>query len=350
MGNQGESGVPEPESSPSHSPADMTTTSSPESEPPPAYGDQASTGMPTASSPTNGADLSVTPLSQESGPPPDYEGQASNSISVAATSSSLYRPIPPVLKAYSSWNHLKSFNLCGAGGDALYVVELHTGYSGKPPLGARPGMLLHNGTSKECQVVAASGDVSQLAGRVYALETESVILLPPAGAHAHQNSPLVTERMHARTYNDNVAFSFGIEVGPGEKLRREEFVWAKIKKGADPNAKDGGFRLVWPLSARSASQLAASSAVGGGSRSSQAVESEGEVVAFLEWASSSFSSLRRMFTLRYLGSGLSGSLGERWKLMVVMTALRLWQLKIQGRTAKSFVAIGEKVHGKRLIG
>jgi hypothetical protein len=48
------------------------------------------------------------------------------------------------------------------------------------------------------------------------------------------------------------------------------------------------------------------------------------------------------FSLKLTGSALLGALGERWALMVVITALRLWALKGNGRTNKTVLAMGEK--------
>jgi hypothetical protein len=53
-----------------------------------------------------------------------------------------------------------------------------------------------------------------------------------------------------------------------------------------------------------------------------------------------------MYTLTFVGSGLSNDLGERWKAVVVVTAARLWAIRLHGRTKKSTISMGEKISGK----
>lgn len=163
---------------------------------------------------------------------------------------------------------------------------------------------------------------------------------------------LVTERIRAQTGGDDVLLPFSIEVGQGEKVRREEFVWRKAEKGVDSQANNGGFRLVRPSSAGPGTQpllLSGASDSSNQAASSSTATNDGETLALLEWerAQRGLSSLKHIFTLRFLGIGLSEALGERWKLMVVMTALRLLQLKLKGRTTKFHVGVGEKVHSRK---
>ena len=182
-------------------------------------------------------DPSVT-SSWESQAPLDYESQKSESMSMAATSSP-YHPFPAVMNAYAQWGQLKSFNICGESErDRLYAFEVHTGYSGKKPLGTRPGMLLHNGTSSKDPILATAGDESQLGARVYAFNLESIILMPPLRLVVHADDHLITERMGARTSGDHVAFSFllmsvstrslGASSSSRGKLRRE--LMTRIKR------------------------------------------------------------------------------------------------------------------------
>ena len=175
-------------------------------------------------------------------------------------------------------------------------------------------MLLHNGTSSKGLILAAVGGESQLGARVYAFNLESIILMPPLRPVVHVEGDLITERMHAHTGGDHVLFFFSIDVGLDEKSRREQFEWRKIKKGVNNGSKEGGFRLV-RLS--SPSQAAPSSS--GGSSINRA-DVDGEIVALLVWKKM-LVSLKHIFTLRLMGSGLSGELGERWSLIVVMTVL-----------------------------
>jgi hypothetical protein len=57
----------------------------------------------------------------------------------------------------------------------------------------------------------------------------------------------------------------------------------------------------------------------------------GEVLALLAWRRL-FPKFKHAFTLELLGRGKTGELGERWGLMVVITALRVWALRLNGKT------------------
>ncbi|AEO60615.1 hypothetical protein MYCTH_2309975 [Thermothelomyces thermophilus ATCC 42464] len=277
--------------------------------------------------------LVATKADSPTAPPPEREPLPSYTDQAATLATfTPHRPFPQVLSAYSS--SLKPIKLCGSSADdVLFAVETHTGYSGKTVLGTKPGLLLHNGTSKQDPILAAVGDTSQLAARAYVFSPESIILLPPAADIP--SAPMATEYMHARTSGDDVLFFFEVEVGLGEKLHRRQFIWKKAKKGVDPDVKQGGFRLEWRPS------VAGDDPGSLGVSSSSPVDDQWETVALLEWG---HLLSRKMFTVQFLGSGLSGKLGERWRLMVVMTALRLLLLKVKGRTAKSHVAAGEKLY------
>ncbi|KAK3903693.1 hypothetical protein C8A05DRAFT_14343 [Staphylotrichum tortipilum] len=259
-----------------------------------------------------------------------------------------YHPFPAIMTASSDWGQFKTFNLCGVTShDRLYLIEAHLGYSGKAPLGTRPGLLLHNGTSKNDPILAAAGDESQFAARAYSFCNNSLILMPPLpdAGPLSADGGLVTEWLRA-SVNDakEVTFTFGIEVGNPhkEEVRRERFEWRKIERGTDEAAKEGGYRLV-----------AASDASGPPEGTPAAVASSSlspdaggrDVLALLSW-SKRFSTSRQVFSLELLGRGQSGELGERWALMVVMTALRLLVMRIAGKTAKPVISAGQKLASK----
>ncbi|KAL0930310.1 uncharacterized protein CTRU02_214385 [Colletotrichum truncatum] len=178
---------------------------------------------------------------QNDQPPPSYEDEEPRNVATTATP---YRPFPTVMNGFYRMTGIKTFNLCGATRDEpLFVVEVHTGFSRKAPLGARPGILLRNGTDSKDPIIAAAGDESQWDQRVYAFNSTTVVLLPPL---ERRNSlhDMMTEMMKLRTTGDEIAaFGFSIEVG--EKLGRKKFEWRKVKK--DDEAKSGGFRLTKSL-------------------------------------------------------------------------------------------------------
>lgn len=58
-------------------------------------------------------------------------------------------------------------------------------------------------------------------------------------------------------------------------------------------------------------------------------------------------SVKPIFTLQLMNSLESGLLGERCVLTVVMSAQRLWHLRIKGKDNRSYIRIGEKSQDTR---
>jgi hypothetical protein len=137
--------------------------------------------------------------------------------------------------------------------------------------------------------------------------------------------------MPALVRSGRVVFVFEVEVvgvGGGGVVKRERFGWWKVGKGTDETAKEGGFKLVaLPPTGDGADTL------GQGNTSSYVPEGAdgGEVLALLAWRRL-FPKFKHAFTLELLGRGKTGELGERWGLMVVITALRVWALRLNGKT------------------
>lgn len=125
-----------------------------------------------------------------------------------------------------------------------------------------------------------------------------------------------------KTWRGRVRFRFAIEVGPDPHTawRREVFEWRHSHGDAVAAFLDGassGWKLV---------RLADSSSDPSGSESRRLVwprSSDGyEIVAV--WSHARLS-LTKVLKFRFLGSGATGVLGERWAIMAVMTALRMYQ-------------------------
>ncbi|OQD79742.1 hypothetical protein PENANT_c044G08726 [Penicillium antarcticum] len=114
------------------------------------------------------------PEYQESEAPPNYEEVLQGGF----TTSSRYGSLPSTVSLHGQWTKLKSMNLCG-GEDAknrLCLIEMQTGYSGKPPLGMRTGILLRNGMSSKDPLLAAAGDE---ACGLHAFNPDGIVFLPP---------------------------------------------------------------------------------------------------------------------------------------------------------------------------
>lgn len=269
---------------------------------------------------------------QESEAPPDYDE--------VLKPSSRYGSLPSTMTVHGQWTKWKSMNLCGASAqERLCLIEMQTGYSGKPPLGMRTGFVLRDGMSTKAPLLAAAGDQSR---GLHAFNPDGIVFLPPLDPDP-KSERMDTELMRAEPgTNNDIAFHFSIEVG--EEARREEFAWRKVKKG-DDQAERNGFKLVRLSSSQQTSQPSGSSSVQESSSSSPPLAGkDGETVAFLGWVVA-WPSLTHAFTLE-LVDGRSGALGGRWTLMVIVTAIRLYTLHVKGRTSKFVVDIGKKTSGK----
>ncbi|KAJ5177665.1 uncharacterized protein N7500_000364 [Penicillium coprophilum] len=253
--------------------------------------------------------------------PPNYEE--------AVMTPPRYGSLPSTMNVHGQWTKWKSLNLCGASAkDRLCLIEMQTGYSGKPPLGMRTGFLLRNGMSTKNPLLAAAGDESQ---GLHAFNPDGIIF-----CHHLIQTPKVM-RAEPGTNND-IAFHFSIEIG--EKQQRQEFAWRRAKKG-DDGVKKNGFKLVLLSSGQQASRPSASSSIQKPASSLPSSRGkDGENVAFLEWAMA-FPSMTHAFTLE-LVDGQSEMLGARWTLMVVVTAIRLYTLHVKGKTSKFVVNMGKK--------
>lgn len=212
------------------------------------------------------------------------------------------RQFPPAFSMYreSSWTQ-RSYMIGEHQSAPLYAVSLHSGWSGQPDI------VLHNGPSDQRPPLAGvtrSGFV-----------TSATVTLPPVPGSGMQAAE---EKMEYSGGFAHSAHTFSIEVGIGKAARREAFEWrhssGTVIKGLD--ARSSGWKLV-RLATGPPGGIVGPSFVAGGARSSDGKE----VVAVWAWASGS---LTKKLKFQFLGSGANGVLGERWAIMAVITALRIW--------------------------
>ncbi|KAK8084683.1 hypothetical protein PG997_005954 [Apiospora hydei] len=231
---------------------------------------------------------------------------------------------------YSQMNlsGLKYAHLCGdTKGDRLFVFGVHTGYSGSTPLGTLPGLILHNGLSHKDPILAGACDESQWAARVYAFNLKSIILLPPVEA-APESKEMVSELMTTTTNDEGVRFE-----------------WRQFKKGSQHGADKDGFKL---LSFSPNTEDSGESSTGPSTTAAAVVTAKSAgsgALAMITWAKLG-SKINHPLSLEFADDTVPVLFGERWTLMVVITALRLWALRVNGRGKKSTVAIVEKIRGK----
>ncbi|KAI1388805.1 uncharacterized protein F4822DRAFT_429423 [Hypoxylon trugodes] len=182
----------------------------------------------------------------------------------------------------------------------LYAVSLHSGLSGQPDV------VLHSGPNEKLPPFAGAkrdgwGGAAKITFPTGLGSQETVEKMEKGGSLTHPT------------------FSFSIEVGPG--MWRETFEW-RHTSGAAVKALDGqrsGWKLV---------RLA-----GGGGAGFGATSSDGkEVVAVWAWASAS---LTKVFKFQFLSSGANGALGDRWAIMAVITALKIWDRQRREKNARA---------------
>ncbi|KAE8317323.1 hypothetical protein BDV41DRAFT_573018 [Aspergillus transmontanensis] len=117
-------------------------------------------------------------------------------------------------------------------------------------------------------------------------------------------------------------FSIAVD-GSGKDASYEQFEW-RSSHGKEIKERAGhtsGWKLV---------RLSETVSEAGGSRSHRAMgcSSDGkEIVAVI--AHNASWSLSKGFKFAFVGSGLTGVLGERWEIMTLMTAVHLWLIELQ---------------------
>jgi hypothetical protein len=174
-----------------------------------------------------------------------------------------------------------------------------------------------------------------------AFSVNSIILLPHTNPEESPKNSLVTETMRAGTAADGsstaVCFKFSIEAG--EKMQRRDFEWKKTKHNSSSGSEaKGGTRYVLTLASGNTSSAGDSSETAASPSGTPGADAHREALAIMTFPKA-FTSLTHHLTLEILGS-----LGDRWRLAVVMTALRIWHLRANGRTNKATVRAGETIH------
>ncbi|KAI1380901.1 hypothetical protein F4677DRAFT_405059 [Hypoxylon crocopeplum] len=248
-----------------------------------------------------------------------------NSHIPMTTEVSPYRPFPSVLHAHYQWKITMVFHLGEPANKRLFAVSTHTELNGKGP--GKPGIVLHNGPTDKYPMLAAAGREPN----ADFLSLNSIIILPSlSGGTTGKNC---TEIMRAGTSSDQAVFRFSIEVGQSKDLRRENFEWRKCKGDEVKSLVDPpwscGFKLV------RLPYHPGDNANSEDGTSSNVTDQNQEVIAIFAWNPNW--SMMHPFKIEFRGSGQTGAMGERFSLMVVITGLRLWYLKHQGKASRNTI-------------
>ncbi|EJT78545.1 hypothetical protein GGTG_03645 [Gaeumannomyces tritici R3-111a-1] len=186
-------------------------------------------------------------------------------------------------------------------------------------------------------ILAAVGDESPLPFLVSLFDPKTSVKLPPLDL-GRSPRDTVTEILHASTSKEHgVVFRFAIEVGV-KKRQREEFEWRKMEGDKEYSTHEASSR--YTLHRLSSNPTAPSS-------SSFSPLDNAQTVAELTFRN--VLNLKHTFTLELKGAGITGELGDRWTLMVVMTSLGLRWLRRNGRTKKATVGAAQKIHSKLAV-
>ncbi|KAF5662070.1 hypothetical protein FHETE_8175 [Fusarium heterosporum] len=274
------------------------TSSDPSSipdEPPPSYAEsQSKYQKPAAPAPAPPPFQASSSSSQAPRPPTAGPSQASP----------VPRQFPPAFNLYYLGWPNNSFVLAEHQTQPLYLYSAHSGLTDLPPV------LLHSGPDPSYQPLASASFMFMSAS----FEVE----LPPVPG---SGAPLAREVVEPVGSHGGLGtgYNFTIETGVGGNGPRESFEWRR--SSGEAVASLGGHHYGWKLVrlSRGAPGGVNMAFTPGGFTDSRG----NEVVA--AWTMGSGRSLTKMAHYRFMGTGLTGLLGERWAIMVVITGLALFQ-------------------------
>ncbi|KAJ4270140.1 hypothetical protein NW762_001813 [Fusarium torreyae] len=238
----------------------------------------------------------------------------SSTALVSECVNSPYRPLPRQLKISWQWNKLRTFFLGNETNSKMFAVSEHSGLSNRTS--NSPCLLMHNGPSGKDPILAAAGETLR-DGLSDPGVVESIVNVS-AAPKAEEDVRVATEIVQAlfEEREQAVVFRWGIETMKEENGQdsfvREEFEWCMTppQAAADPKYchefklyRSGDIRA--PL----------------------------EYLAMASWKEAAWKTCR----IEFSDKGIQQNLGERWSLMVLMTALRMWQLGRSGQASLEYV-------------
>lgn len=211
------------------------------------------------------------------------------------------RQFPPEFNLYNASIVGRSFQLGEHQNAPIYLVATHAGWSGQP------AVVLHTSTSSKSPPLATANYKT--------FGSDATIVLPPLNPKLGPSEKLLKSGMFIRT------FSFSVEVpaGPDGQLRSESFEWRHSKSG-DVATLGSVWGRGWKLVR-----------MGGG------VAAGSDVVAVF---TAGPLSLTKKFCFKFVGAGEDGSLGERWAVMAVISAIAIWEKERRRRNNSGAAAAG----------
>ncbi|KAI1110717.1 hypothetical protein F5Y14DRAFT_344998 [Nemania sp. NC0429] len=234
------------------------------------------------------------------GPAPAYNlGESSSGAEAISSVSSRF---PPVLNAYFH-AFSSTFHLGEQKGNPCFAVRMHSGFTKNPIL------VLHDGPTEKDPVFATVTRKSLMAWTLTAPAREGI-------AHDTESQSITLSR-HIDFKHQ--VYRFMADVGAGQQTHSEEFEW-RSSHGSEVKELNG-YKWGWKLVRLSSQTLGTGSARE--TRALGATSDGHEVVAV--WAHNKSLSMSKVFKFECQGSAQTGMLGDRGRLLALMSAIVIWQ-------------------------
>jgi hypothetical protein len=214
--------------------------------------------------------------------------------------------LPPAFNVYASWKSTTKLWIGTSSDDKKYLVSHTFSWSN-----SKPPITVHSGLSADDTPLVQVGPTKWKASQ------ECTISVPERADHP---GPALDVKVGYRSqswreWNYTFAMPITLHGADGQPLAPQEhtFQW-RTTSGEEVRLLDGGSRwssgwkLVWTTGPETGDGLG----FGGDGR---------EVVAV---AARSSKSLTKVIRFVFMGTGLTGTLGGDWELVVAATALQLW--------------------------
>ncbi|CAL5868532.1 uncharacterized protein PFLUO_LOCUS2758 [Penicillium psychrofluorescens] len=240
---------------------------------------------------------------------PSYHQPASGS----KTMQSATVKFPPSVYGYLQWKLTSTFHLGPTAEEKLFAASTHSNMFQN-----KPTVTLHDGPTDKDPIMATVH--ADKWGRARPI----ILTLPPRPGGSHEDA--IVEKMSTEKH---VSPTFTFETNAaGKGARRERFEWRQSRGNEISELSSGhsyGWKLVW---------LSGPVVNVGGNRKERhpGISSDGkEIVAIL--AHNMSWSMTKGFRFAFLGTGLTGTFGENWEILTVVSALQLWYKDVINATA-----------------
>lgn len=242
---------------------------------------------------------------------PDYERP------LYASGGSAMAKFPPTFNIYFSWKSMSKFHIGTSREAQSFIVASHWGwYARKPPI------TIYNGLSTDDPILVQAGPIKAK------MSQECTITVPsrpdrPAPP-LELKAGYIYESWKDSRYRFNIRVPSRGNDADGKALapQDETFEW-RTSSGEEVRAPNGGSRmssgwkLVW---------VTGPEAGEGGKRKERELgfTSDGREVVAVAAHNTMGKSITKPLRFAFMGTGLTGTLGEDWEAVAVATALQLW--------------------------